>query len=457
MCSKMLLNAAVFLVYLSLACEAQTARKPREDGIIGRHLRKESSIRLRGTAEGLPLAWQSDWMQKGDGQLRPSGGIHEAEEEAVPSFMDGNHVSANMEGWIRKEEIAVKGSSGPGTGKGLVEGSGRDASVKRASLLDGSDVLSSRPGAHSWEEGTSEGRVGWRASRPGRNGGSSSNMQLEGRERLNSSIPTAGAILGAEEGKAGSRGQGATGAVVRQLDALRVDGREFTSRRNILDAKGSTNSEGSEYPESVRLSTFWHLGPSVEGHPQWTRLPNLPRGLRSGPSSSGDSVPSLSFAQRMQARLQRAHLLAGRLIEDPGIRGLPSRISSFRHSKLEAFGPGPAPAAVTAPGALSPSPNGALDSAPGPAPYPAPASAPASAPSPAWAPSPASLPPLPVCPNITISGLNPNGERKTAYSDSKYCRQSAYNVCKVCCRTLILGALDWPPKCMKMPSLTMCN
>jgi hypothetical protein len=428
MCSKMLLNAVVFLVYLSLACEAQTARKPREEGNFSRHLKKESSIRLPGGAEGLPLAWQSDWMQEGGGRLRASG-RHEAEEEAVPSLLDGNHISANTKEWITKEEVAVKGSLRSGTGKGSVEGSGRDTSVKRASLLDGRDASSSRPGAHSWEEGTSEGGLGGRASRPDGNGGSSSNMQLEGRERfLNASIHTAEAILGAEESKAGSRGQGITGAIVRRSGALHVDGKEFTSRRHILDAKGSTDSEGSEHLESVTLSTFWHLGPSVEGHPQWTRLPNLPRDLRSGPSSSGDSVPSLSFAQRMQARLQRAHVLAGQLTRDTD-RGLPYRIPSFRHSKLEAFGPGSAPAAVTAPGALSPSPNSALDFAPRPAPNPAPASAPASAPSPAWAPSPASLPPPPVCPNITISGLNPSVERKTAYSDSKSWRQYAYNVC----------------------------
>ena len=165
------------------------------------------------------------------------------------------------------------------------------------------------------------------------------------------------------------------------FDSMQLEGGERFAGRDA-GGFGRYNSDAED-----AASVVWQLKPSRRGPLQWTKVP--------GDSEERGGAEGL--AQRVQARLQRARSLRG------GVN-VPPETLGFRQSRLEAPGVAPNPAPEPAP---NPAPNLAPNPAPGPM-------------APAYAPSPTSLPPVPVCPNISVAGLQPSADRKTAYSDSEF-------------------------------------
>ncbi|GAQ82460.1 hypothetical protein KFL_001120040 [Klebsormidium nitens] len=398
----MLLTAALLLLYLSAACEAQGQGIDERPALVGR------AKTAAGWKEELVLVRQDEWMQEGGGVLGEGRSRHEAGRAADlgVGFREASESGQELEQRARAKQ--GRPVSWREKEIGLVEKRNYD----EQSLVVG-DALSSRPDVHFLVEGSLQGVPGGEFEGPEGNGGVLSSMQLESGERFGHPVlgrnhtskafsRSRGEALAAVAGKFqdGTQEREASKSNARQPSVTTAgldDSRVLQPRRHVLNAEQSTGWGASD--DSV-ASTLWHLLPLTQGRSQWERGPAF--------SWSNPSKPALRLARRIHQRLQRARVLA-----EENAAGVPAENTLHRrYSKLEGFAPGPAP--LPALGTSSPASN------PGFAPNPAPASAPIPGPAagPALAPAPASLPPAPSCPNITIPGLTPSPDRKTAYSDA---------------------------------------
>lgn len=397
----MLLRAALVLLYLSAACRAQGQGIDERPAFVGR------SKAVAGWKEQPVLVRQDEWMQEGGGALGEGRSRHEA---GRPADLGVRVASESGQG-LEQRAVVKQGRPVSWRAKeiGLVEQSSSD----KHSLVGG-DALSSRPEVRLSVEGSLQGVPGGEFVGPEGIGGALSSMQLESRERFGHPVVernhtskviarSRGKVLAAVAGELQDEPREKEGSEsdARQSPVFLDDNRGLQPRRHVLSAEESTGWGTSGDSAPTAASTLWHLLPLKQGRSQWARGPAF--------SWSNPSKPALRLARRIHERLLRARALA-----EAKAASLPAENTFHqRYSKLEGFAPGPAP--LQALGAFSPasnpgsSPNLALGFAPNPGP----------APGPALAPSPAALPPAPSCPNITIPGLTPSPDRKTAYSDGE--------------------------------------